>query len=60
MRRLKAKLARAQKKLDGAGTVVQEHEAAQARFDAAKEALDAVHADLTARKRPLSHRPQER
>ncbi|MFJ8970722.1 hypothetical protein [Streptomyces anulatus] len=43
----KAKPVRARKKRDGVDTIVREREAAQARFDAAKEALDAVYADLT-------------
>ncbi|MFG3137669.1 hypothetical protein ACGFZA_15835 [Streptomyces sp. NPDC048211] len=44
----KTKLERAAKKRAGVDAVVQEHEAAQARYDAAKTALDAVYADLTA------------
>ncbi|MGW0939075.1 hypothetical protein [Streptomyces sp. NPDC002666] len=44
----KTKLERAAKKRAGVEAIVQEHEAAQARYDAAKEALDAVYADLTA------------
>ncbi|SFY44178.1 hypothetical protein OH786_37980 (plasmid) [Streptomyces atratus] len=42
------KLDRAAKKRAQVDAVVQDHEAAQARFDAAKTALDAVYAELTA------------
>lgn len=44
----KNKLATANKRLAKVNTVVEQQEAAEARFKAAKEALDAVYSDLTA------------